>query len=102
RAVFVLQRTPALLAPPRTGGLLRRIDELFRAPAEALPAPVPRRDPLWAYVRRFPRSRRRAAMERVARWRQALRGGTFQLGREVHGQDGPVALALATRRIDAA
>src|SRR5262249_53183847 len=56
-----------------------------------------RRDPVWEYLRRFPRGRRREAATNTFRlWGRLLRGGVVSLGRGVTGA-GPAQARIATR-----
>jgi hypothetical protein len=97
--VFLVQYNHTLVDHNDALLLLRQVERF--AAGEPAPAAVPWRDRVWAYLRRFPRARRRQAALAAERWRRSLRGGAIHLGREAPGSD-RLACRLAVRRLEPA
>lgn len=82
--VFVAQYSHILLDHNHAIGAIRRIDELARAAAPALPpVSVTWRDPVWAHLRQTSKSTRRRAAKEAGELRKAMRGGAMKLGRAI-------------------
>jgi hypothetical protein len=106
--VFLMQYNHALMAHHDAVHLLRQLDQLGACPPGeeaalgALTQPrSPWRDPVWAYLRRFPRHRRRAALQATGQWLRGFRGRVVQLGGDAPAGPGRARLCLAVRRLDA-
>jgi hypothetical protein len=102
RDVFLMQYNHALMEHNDAVHLLRQLDRFAACPPEgAAASPAGWRDPVWAYLRRFPRQRRRAALQATEQWLRRLRGRAVQLGRDAPAGPGRVQLRLALRRLGA-
>jgi hypothetical protein len=93
RDVFLAQYSHVLLDHARAVGVIRRLDE----PAAGGPAPDRWRDPVWAYLRRFPRHLRHRAAGAAEGLRRALRGGAIRLGSPAGGDPGAARYGVLTR-----
>jgi hypothetical protein len=98
--VLLVQFNHALMDHNQILTLLRDLNRLWTGGTFDAPAAAPA-DLVRAYLRRFPRRRRRAAMQQVEALRRTLKGGAIQLGKEVGAHERPARLALTTRRLDA-
>jgi long-chain acyl-CoA synthetase len=104
RDVFLMQYNHTLMEHNDAAPLLRQIDRLAgcgKGDGTLGPAPL-RRDPVWAYLRRFPRQRRHHALRATEQWLRRLRGGVIQLGRDAPASAGQVRLRVITRRFSPA
>ncbi len=96
--VFLMQYNHALMDNNASVLLLREIDRLSRGEAGGAARPAGRRlDPIWAYLRRFPRKhRRQAARETLRVWNRLVRGGVAVLTRST-APSGSGRVRLVTR-----
>jgi hypothetical protein len=100
RDVLLAQYSHVLLDHTRAVGVIRR---LARGPAGATERPAAVwRDPVWAYLRQFPRDVRHRAAREAEASRRALRGGAVKLGRPVPTDAGPTRYGIITRVLSAA
>jgi hypothetical protein len=98
--VLLIQYNHALLDHNDAILLLRQLDDTASS-ANRLTSPLqtPWHDPTWEYLRRTPRSRRRAAALAAERWRHSLRGLAVRLP-EQDSYLGPLSYRLVTRRLE--
>jgi hypothetical protein len=100
RDVLLAQYSHVLLDHARAVGVLRRLDALADG-REQPSAPVPWRDPVWAHLRRFPRTLRHRAGPAAADLRRHMRGGSIKLGRPAPGDTAPTRYAILAHRLTA-
>jgi hypothetical protein len=102
RDVFLMQYNHALMEHRDAVPLLRHLDRLACCPSDgALAPPAQWRDPVWAYLRGFPRQRRRAALQATVQWLRQLRGRVVQLGRDIAVSPRRMQLRVVCRRVSA-
>ena len=99
RDVFLMQYNHTLMGHNDAAPLLRLIDRLAAGEDAEAGAAGCQGDPVRAYLRRFPRGRRHAALRAADQWLRRLRrqyGGAVQLGRD---SPGPIRLRVITRQL---
>jgi hypothetical protein len=102
RDVFVMQYNHVLMDNNAAMLVLKEIERPSRAtPDRAAATPAERRDPIWQHLRRFPRQRRRRAVQAaIDLWRRSLRGGVAMLGRAAPPRPDPARFGILTRSLD--
>jgi hypothetical protein len=101
RDVFLAQYSHVLLDHARAVGVIRRLGTHADGAGECPPDADRWRDPVWAYLRRFPRALRHRSGREASDLRRDLRGGSIKLGQFTPGNPEATRYAITTRRLTA-